>query len=130
MLIKDPRLRPSISSVIKRFEHVHALLVVTGPTHFKFASSKPHMTEALMIKSLSESVHLLKLGHDKRINLKNIENLNENIPQISVNSIMTINENISYCSKHYLKSERNLAHLSITHIVSMTSRGKFSFIQI
>ena len=29
MLVRDPRLRPSIENVMKRFEHVHALLVST-----------------------------------------------------------------------------------------------------
>lgn len=29
MLVRDPRLRPSIENVLKRFEHVHALLVST-----------------------------------------------------------------------------------------------------
>ena len=29
MLVRDPRLRPSIQNVMKRFEHVHALLVST-----------------------------------------------------------------------------------------------------
>jgi hypothetical protein len=30
MLVRDPRLRPSIENVMKRFEHVHALLVSTN----------------------------------------------------------------------------------------------------
>jgi serine/threonine protein kinase len=29
MLVRDPRLRPSIENVLRRFEHVHALLVST-----------------------------------------------------------------------------------------------------
>lgn len=29
MLVRDARLRPSIENVLKRFEHVHALLVST-----------------------------------------------------------------------------------------------------
>lgn len=29
ILVRDPRLRPSIDNVVKRFEHVHALLVST-----------------------------------------------------------------------------------------------------
>ena len=30
MLVRDPRLRPSIDNVLKRFEHVHALLASTS----------------------------------------------------------------------------------------------------
>jgi hypothetical protein len=30
MLVKDQRLRPTIDNVLKRFEHVHALLVTTS----------------------------------------------------------------------------------------------------
>lgn len=128
MLVKDPRLRPTISSVIKRFEHVHALLVVTGPTHSRFASNKPYMTETKLRESLQESVHILKLGHDKRLNFKNIEKTKQEISQHNVSSIMSVNKDIYYCSKYYLKSERNVQHMTmnlhITHIISITSRGK------
>lgn len=123
MLVKDPRLRPSISAVIKRFEHVHALLVVTGPTHFNYASNKKYMTESSLIECLKESVNLLELGHDKRISLKIQSKYPEGALQISANSIMSINKDISYCSKHYLKVERNLSQLQITHIISMAPRG-------
>ena len=88
MLVKDPRLRPSISSVIKRFEHVHALLVVTGPTHFNFSSNKPYMTESTLLTYLEESVEMLQLDHDKKLSLKISNKHTEGAQQISANSIM------------------------------------------
>jgi serine/threonine protein kinase len=124
MLVKDPRLRPSISSVIKRFEHVHALLVVTGPPNFRFGINKPYMTETTLVQSLEESISMLNLEHDKRINLKQFDKFNKNVSQIYLNSITPINESICYCSKHYLKSKKTFSHLNITHIISMTSKGK------
>jgi serine/threonine protein kinase len=36
MLVRDPRHRPSISNVLKRFEHVHALLVTTSSSNNRF----------------------------------------------------------------------------------------------
>lgn len=96
MLVRDPRLRPPISSVIKRFEHVHALLVVTGPTDVKYVSNKTYMTESVLLTNLRESVSLLKLEHDKRLSLKLPDRTSTDIPQILVNSVMTINKDIFY----------------------------------
>lgn len=128
MLIKDARLRPTISSVLKRFEHVYALLVVAGPSQFKLSSNKPYMTESTLIKYLEDSVTMLPLKHDKKLFLKNIDKSKINTQMISVNSVMSINESISYCSKHYLKVERNLINMNITHIVSMAPREELYFL--
>ena len=35
ILVRDMRLRPSIENVIKRFEHVHALLVSTSSVNYR-----------------------------------------------------------------------------------------------
>ena len=127
MLIKDPRLRPSISSVIKRFEHVHALLIVTGPTHYRYLSNKVYMTESALLDIVDKSVNLLKLDHEKRMAVRQADNSREDQILNSVNSIMTINKDISYWSKYYLTTERNIWNLikneHITHIISMTSKG-------
>jgi len=96
MLIKDPMFRPSISSVIKRFEHVHALLVVTGPTQLKVSSNKPYWTEATLLENLAESVPLLQLDHDKRLNAESPEKSQIKDQQIAVKSIMPINDDIYY----------------------------------
>ena len=125
ILIKDPHFRPSISAVIKRFEHVHALLVATGSSQLRVSSNKPYMTEATMLKSLEESQFLLQLEHEKRLNSHSSDKKNSNEQQIAVKSIMPITEDIFYCSKHYLRTERNLASMNITHIVSLASKGKF-----
>lgn len=37
MLVRDPRLRPSIENVLKRFEHVHALLVSTSSANSRYS---------------------------------------------------------------------------------------------
>jgi len=36
ILVRDPRLRPTIDNVLKRFEHVYALLVATSSGHARF----------------------------------------------------------------------------------------------
>ena len=36
ILVRDQRLRPTIDNVIKRFEHVHALLVATSTANNRF----------------------------------------------------------------------------------------------
>jgi len=40
ILVRDMRLRPTIESVLKRFEHVHALLVATQPVNARFIELK------------------------------------------------------------------------------------------
>ena len=41
MLVRDPRLRPSIENVLKRFEHVHALLVSTSSANTRYSLVMP-----------------------------------------------------------------------------------------
>ncbi len=36
VLVRDMRLRPTIDNVLKRFEHVHALLVATSSSNARF----------------------------------------------------------------------------------------------
>ena len=36
ILVRDPQLRPTIDNVLKRFEHVHALLVATSSANSRF----------------------------------------------------------------------------------------------
>jgi hypothetical protein len=36
MLVRDQRLRPTIGNVLKRFEHVYALLVSTSSSNVRF----------------------------------------------------------------------------------------------
>jgi hypothetical protein len=43
MLVRDPHLRPSIENVLKRFEHVHALLVSTSSANGRNNLSIPVM---------------------------------------------------------------------------------------
>lgn len=42
MLVRDPKLRPPIESVLKRFEHVHALLVSTSSANGRFSLISPN----------------------------------------------------------------------------------------
>ena len=41
ILVKDHRLRPTIESVLKRFEHVHALLVSTSSANGRYSLISP-----------------------------------------------------------------------------------------
>lgn len=41
ILVRDPRLRPTIDNVLKRFEHVHALLVSTSSSNNRYAMPSP-----------------------------------------------------------------------------------------
>ncbi|CAI2366213.1 unnamed protein product [Moneuplotes crassus] len=153
MLIKDPHFRPEISAVIKRFEHVHALLVVTGPSQLRVTSNKAYMTEGVMMKSLVESTHILQLDHENRLHNNSFKKL-QNEQQIAVRSIMPINEDICYkpskisihnksdkencfadqrlvnsllyCSKDYLQTARNLIDMKITHIISIAPKRELS----
>lgn len=88
MLVKDARLRPSISSVIKRFDHVYALVTVAGPPYQMIKSNKPYMSESTLLEYLFESVDGLQLRHEYIMNratpneLKNqkeIQKVTENI---------------------------------------------------
>lgn len=36
VLVRDMQLRPTLESVVKRFEHIHALLVNTTPVNDRF----------------------------------------------------------------------------------------------
>lgn len=57
MLVRDNRLRPSIENVLKRFEHVHALLVTTSSANGRFnliSSAIPSIRGQPSIDSLLE----------------------------------------------------------------------------
>jgi serine/threonine protein kinase len=128
MLIKDPRLRPSISSVIKRFEHVHALLVVTAPSSIGIKSSKPNMTEAMMLDTLHKSVNSLQLGHEQRLKTFDKTRISSNKIDESKDTIMTINQDIFYWSKQIISNKSCYSLLlskKITHIITLTSKGKY-----
>mmetsp|Transcript_32607 Transcript_32607/g.43046 ORF Transcript_32607/g.43046 Transcript_32607/m.43046 type:complete len:166 (-) Transcript_32607:1495-1992(-) len=45
ILVRDPRLRPTIDNVLKRFEHVYALLVATSSGHTQFTRLMPQDSE-------------------------------------------------------------------------------------
>ena len=45
ILVRDPRLRPTIDNVLKRFEHVYALLVATSSGHAQFTRLQPQDSE-------------------------------------------------------------------------------------
>ena len=45
ILVRDPRLRPTIDNVLKRFEHVYALLVATHSGHTRFNRLQPTESE-------------------------------------------------------------------------------------
>ena len=45
ILVRDPRLRPTIDNVLKRFEHVYALLVATSSGHTRFNRLQPTESE-------------------------------------------------------------------------------------
>ena len=96
MLVKDPRLRPSISSVIKRFEHVYALLVVTGQPRFDVESNKPFMTETTLLEYLHQSINMLDLGHENKQNNGILEenHLQNNFGNYE--AILSINQDIYY----------------------------------
>jgi hypothetical protein len=44
MLVREPRHRPSINNVMKRFEHVHALLVTAPSLSNRMRSSIHHIS--------------------------------------------------------------------------------------
>jgi len=44
MLVRDTRLRPTIDNVLKRFEHVHALLVSTSSANSRFNVPSPSVS--------------------------------------------------------------------------------------
>ena len=126
MLIKDPRLRPSISSVIKRFEHVYALLVVTGPSRAEIKSNKPAMTESKLLEYLSESVDMLQLGHELKFNNYGTQMSNSDK---AIETILPISKDLFYCNKNVClgdDSYQTLLNKKITHVVTMTLPGKSS----
>ena len=45
ILVRDPRLRPTIDNVLKRFEHVYALLVATSSGKTRFYRFQPVESE-------------------------------------------------------------------------------------
>ena len=58
MLVKDQHLRPTIDNVLKRFEHVHALLVTTSSANGRFNRMlQPDETEII-----TERGHKLSLN--------------------------------------------------------------------
>jgi serine/threonine protein kinase len=108
MLVKDQNYRPNIDSVIKRFEHVHALLVNSNPNpnilnyyqryHMNIESSLEVCTELLISDLISKPAEM-KLKY--------------------MPSLMKISEDIYLCDFNYAENNFNtIYNLGVTHVIS------------
>ena len=106
MLVRDPRHRPTIDKALKRFEHLHALLVNSPPAHYRPASS-------YQISSFSEferAVHECQsLMNSRSIQIK----LQRPSP-----SFLRITHDLYLCSNVFLKENFSwIVTMGITHMV-------------
>jgi hypothetical protein len=123
LLVKDQNYRPNIDTIIKRFEHVHALLV--GGNQQSNVLNNISKRFNINIDSALETLNELMSGNmnaNQNISIKNVKL--KNIP-----AIIKITEDI-YLSD-YLYVENNfdrIYKLGVTHVVSWTkTRNKELF---
>ena len=102
LLVRDPRLRPSIDSVLTRFEHLHALLISAPP-----------------VASRVTSAHTLRLGGL-------VNRAQELIAEFKVEqgeiqwrpSFLRITEDVFICSEAFITAHvSRLVSYGITHVV-------------
>lgn len=112
MLVRDPRHRPSINSVLDRFEHLHALLV-SAPM---VPRSIPHVHTIPRFSGLSEVLNACEeLVRIDEVNRGEI--LEAQLAQFSP-AMLKITADVSMCSTSYLeKSFEKLISFGFTHLV-------------
>ena len=106
MLVRDPRHRPTIDKALKRFEHLHALLVNSPPAPYRPPSS-------YQITSFSEFERVVhecqSMMNSKSVQIK----LQKPSP-----SLLRITHDIYLCSAAYLKDNFSwIVEMGITHLV-------------
>lgn len=106
MLVRDPRHRPTIDKALKRFEHLHALLVNAPPAPYRPPSS-------YQISSLSEFEKTVQECQASMICKSS------NFKQLRPSpSLLKITHDVYLCSSIFLKENLTwLVNLGITHMV-------------
>jgi serine/threonine protein kinase len=121
MLVRDQTYRPNIEAVMKRFEHVHALLANIGSGS---NSNTMHLTKRFnqnIDQCLETCMELLANNTD---NLMVNKATSEKIRFVP--SILKISEDMYLCDFNYAENNFNkLYNLGITHVISWSrSRNK------
>jgi hypothetical protein len=141
MLVRDLRLRPSIENVLKRFEHVHALLVSTtgGGMNMGLSNMRNSLTGihdggihrssaaggSIFEQSLEQAVQIMKSPAVNQTEVKNRDPY-----------YLRILDDISLCNFEWLKLHTNLTtsggqylvNQNITHLV-LTSDSNLPLIR-
>jgi hypothetical protein len=113
MLVREPRHRPSINNVLKRFEHVHALVVSASSLSNRVRNSMPHIA-TIRGSSAFEAVLDVLEEIQKRPSTIDSVNMEKRI----VPSLMKITSDIFLCRMEYLEADgARLCDLGISHIV-------------
>lgn len=93
ILVRDPQHRPNIDSVLKRFEHIHGILVSNNPMSNRILTSqKATSTSQISLESSLESYYEI-LNNQCQMNFEN--NMSNSISKQVAN---IINSNNSYFS--------------------------------
>ena len=106
MLVRDPRHRPPIDKVLKRFEHLHALLVNSPPAPYRTPSSY-HIGNLNEFGEVVQECQKLMTTSSTRIRKSK-----------SSPSLLRITHDVYMCSHAYLKENFDwITSIGITHMV-------------
>ena len=102
LLVREPRLRPSIDSVLTRFEHLHALLISAPPVANRVTSAHTLRLSGLVSRS------------QQLISEFEVEMLETQWPP----SFLRITEDVFICSESFIRAYvPRLVSYGITHII-------------
>lgn len=117
MLVRDQNYRPNVDSILKRFEHVHALLVNVGSVH-----SSHHMIGTYRKLNINTE-QALEVCNDMLTSTNYyLTASNEPVSKIkTLPSLIKITEDIYLAEFNYAENNYNrLCSLGITHVISWT----------
>lgn len=124
MLVKDQNYRPNVETILKRFEHVHALLVsyAGGGTSNNILTS---LSKRFNVSNVENSIEILSemiSNQPEEKSSNETGSIQTKLPKLNwIPSLIKITEEIylsdySYCENNFDK----LLKLGVTHIISWT----------
>ncbi|CAD8058754.1 unnamed protein product [Paramecium primaurelia] len=113
VLVRDQKHRPNIESVLKRFEHVHALLVTNNQQKI----TQQTLLNTKSFEILLEDYHKLVYYNDKQVAIEQAQPIHL--------SFFKVTQEIFICDQNYFKqNQEKLIEVGITNVISDTQQLK------